>query len=152
MWPACPSLFTLIITDDGSDDDDDEQLASNCCTTYKAGRVIDGQSDGLGRLVVWWGRWALSHISDTFNPHLASLHHSYPHQLPVTPHHSPASACHVLGVKGFPTIAHQNGAPPTPAPRTKSQSIGWQTEMDWDVHDPVPFRGASALHGAAVTD
>ncbi|TNN83109.1 hypothetical protein EYF80_006716 [Liparis tanakae] len=63
----------------------------------------------------------------------------YPHQLPLTPHHSPAAACHVLGVKGFPPIAHQNGSPPSPAPRTKSQSIGGQTEMDWDIHDPVPL-------------
>lgn len=73
-------------------------------------------------------------------PSNRQIHPSYPHQLPLTPHHSPASACHVLGVKGFPPIALQNGTPPSQAPRTKSQSIAWQTEMDWDIHDPVPFR------------
>lgn len=40
-----------------------------------------------------------------------------PHQLPLTPHHSPASACHVLGVKGcplsFPRMGH---SPPAPHP------------------------------------
>ncbi|GLD56227.1 kazal-type serine protease inhibitor domain-containing protein 1-like protein [Lates japonicus] len=85
-------------------------------------------------------------------PSNTQIHASYPHQLPLTPHHSPASACHVLGVKGIPPIAHQNGTPPSPAPRTKSQSIAWETEMDWDIHDPVTFREAPALQRAAVTD
>lgn len=42
--------------------------------------------------------------------------------------------------KGSPPIAHQKRTPPSPAPCPKSQSIAWQTEMDWDVRDPLPSR------------
>ncbi len=84
------------------------------------------------------------HAAPPLPPSNPQIHFSYPHQLPLTPHHSPVSACHVLGVKGFPPIAHQNGTPPSLAPRTKSQSIARQTEMDWDFHDPVPFRRSPA--------
>lgn len=95
------------------------------------GKVID--------LGTWLGGFVLDLwyllSCDLSNP---QIHPSYPHQLPLTSHHSLASVCHVLGVKRFPPIAHQNGTPPSPAPRTKSQSIAWQTEMDWDIPDPVP--------------
>lgn len=156
MWPPCPSLFTLIVADDGSP----------WWWTISRQLLRCPQSRMGDRWVKWWTRvvgcllgkrgfvldlWHLLSC-DPHNPHLASTHHSYPHQLPVTPHHSPASACHVLGVKGFPPIAHQKGTPPSRAPCTKSQSIAWQTEMDWDIRDPVPFREAPALHGAAVMD
>lgn len=54
---------------------------------------------------------ALFPISDTFylvintTPTLLPYKRGPPHQLPVTHHHSPASACHVLGVKGVPLLS-----------------------------------------------
>lgn len=38
-------------------------------------------------------------------PHCFHTNAVPPHQLPVTHHHSPASACHVLGVKGVPLLS-----------------------------------------------
>lgn len=133
------------------------RLASDCYANHKAGQMMDGLSDRLRRLV--WGG-ALSWITNTFSlvihvtPLLPSpnlqIHPGYPHQLPLTPHHSPASACHVLGVKGFPPIAHQNGTPPSPAPRT----INRLADRDGLGRPrPCTFQGGPPpLQRAAVTD
>lgn len=76
---------------------------------------------------------------------------SYPHQLPMTLHHSPASACHVLGVKGSPPIVHQNETPPSPAPHTINP-FGRQRWIG-ATHDPVPSaEDPPPLQKAAVTN
>lgn len=131
MWPPCPSLFTLIVADDGSP-----------WWWTISRQLLRCPQSRMGDRGVKWLTWAVGcllgkrgfvldlwHLlsCDPHNPHLASTHHSYPHQLPVTPHHSPASACHVLGVKGFPPIAHQKGTPPSPARALNhNQSLGRQ--------------------------
>lgn len=75
-----------------------------------------------------------------------------PHQLPMTPRHSPASACHVLGVKGsplsFPRMGHS--PPPSPAPHTINPLVdrdGWAPPMTpylrW--RTPHPCKGLLSL-------
>lgn len=128
-----------------------KQLARSRCANHKAGWMIDGTTDRLGWLVccdggrLCPGSLTLSNLWSMQPPHclhpILSSTTPTPHQLPVTPHHSSASACHVLGVKGFPPIAHQNGTPTISCPpHTKSQSIAGQTEMDWDVPRPCTFQ------------
>lgn len=78
---------------------------------------------------------ALPQIANTFSlviqitPLLPSsnllIHPWYPHQLPLTPHHRPASACHVLGVKGFPTYRSSEWNPTISCPE-HNQSLGRQ--------------------------
>lgn len=55
-------------------------------------------------------------------------HPCNPHQLLLTPHHSPASACHVLGVKGVPTYRSSKWNPTISCPRAlnHNQSLGRQ--------------------------
>lgn len=138
-----------------------KRLASNRYAIHKAGRVMDGLSDRLRRLV---GGLCPGSLTPSIlwsiqppSPPIASIHP--PESTPVTP-----TSCLWPLIIALPLLAmcweskgsHLSLIRMEPhhlvAPRTKSQSIAWQTEMDWDIHDPVPFREAPTLQRAAVTD
>lgn len=116
------------------------QLACDCDANHKAAVVMDGLRDRL-RLLVWGAFTNTYFLFDPCDPLIAFIQSpdaaQYPHQLPMTPHHSPASACHVLGVKGSP-LSFLRMEPPHLLPRT--QSIPWWTEMDWSHPWPHTFR------------
>lgn len=91
------------------------RLASNCYANHKAGQVMDALGDKQGGGLLTPSLSAFMQPPDP--PWLP------PHQLPLTPHRSPASARHVLGVKGFSTYRSSERSPTSSGP-THNQSLG----------------------------
>lgn len=129
------------------------QLACDCDANHKAAAVMDGLRDRL-RLLVWGAFTNTYFLFDPCDPLIAFIQSpdaaQYPHQLPMTPHHSPASACHVLGVKGSP-LSFLRMEPPIPCP-AHNQSLGGQRWIGAP-HDPIPSaEDPLPLQRAAVTN
>lgn len=121
--------------------------AISCYANHNAGRMMDGLSDRPRRLAGghFLESLTLSLLWSTYLPQLPS---SNPCPTLVTP-----TGClwpHIIVQPLLAMCWESKGShlelirmEPHHLP-PHAQSIGWQTEMDWDVHDPVPSREAPA--------
>lgn len=125
---------------------DDDAISSVVLTTkldkWWMGKVIDS-SGWLGDRGLCPG-WQIPSLLDPCNPSIAFIQPPEPPFIPPPAASDPSSqSCFCLpcaGSQRVPTYRSSEWDPTVSCP-THNQSL-WQTEMDWDIHDPVTSREA----------